>query len=509
MTTVCPGDDGWAVTVEPCLADFGFRFENVIFNIVPAALFLLVALSRAIDLRRARPIHPHGSLLGIAKSITIVLAIIIDLAFLFALTLVEYSKQWNNDPITLWAAVLRLSTSLALFGTSWLEHARSSGTSLLLQAYLLLAVPLNVVYLRSLRLRHFGPALIGLFASHFFLRFVQLTIESLDKSSPHDYEELQKPRHEKTYGLFGYRKKFEPEDLIPLDEDLTSHRTWHRFESSGKWHDLSKTSKYALLWASASYLRWDILFPVIPYIGFLACSILKPFLVTWLLQFVSSDPRKVGDIHGYGLIIGSALVYGFAGVFQCWYTQGLNRLLLHLRDFLTSAIYQKTLALRSSGTALDEDNNMSGSPISLQNVDVERVLSGMMSLHELWGGFVLTIVGLYLLYDQIGWAFLAPLIIIAGSTWVSGRVGKAVSPAQLVFSQATSARIDYLTDVLGSMKTVKMLGLPKVIGGAVTRLRVDEINSLRYFLLLNSLLLAELTLSEAHPIYHAMDMDNG
>lgn len=202
----------------------------------------------------------------------------------------------------------------------------------------------------------------------------------------------------------------------------------------------------------------------------IATAVMKPFLVMILLRYVASNPDIIGDTQGYRIILAFALTYSLAALVQAWSTQCMVRIQTHARDFLTTAIYQKTLALKS--TAADE-----GSPVSLMNVDVERFLFGITKLHDLWGGFVITLIGLYLLYVQVGWAFIAPLLVIGGSTVVSGQVGKGVAPLQLVWSQKTNARVDYLTDMLSSMKTIKMLGLPDVVGRAATRLRLEEVDA--------------------------------
>ncbi|KAL9625273.1 MAG: hypothetical protein Q9160_000675 [Pyrenula sp. 1 TL-2023] len=189
-----------------------------------------------------------------------------------------------------------------------------------------------------------------------------------------------------------------------------------------------------------------------------------------LLRYVATDSQTAGDMQGYGIIAAWALTYSMAGISQSWSTQCMNRIQTHARGFLTTAIYNKTLALKS--TAADED-----SPVSLMNVDVERFLFGITKLHDLWGGFVITLIGLYLLYVQVGWACLAPLIVIGVSTVVSGQVGKGVAPRQLAWSESTNARVDYLTDMLSSMKTIKMLGLPDIVERAVTRLRIREVDA--------------------------------
>lgn len=196
----------------------------------------------------------------------------------------------------------------------------------------------------------------------------------------------------------------------------------------------------------------------------------KPFLVTILLNYVAADPQTVSNMQGYGIVLAFALDYSLASFAQSWSTQCLIRIQTHARDFLTTAIYQKTLSLKS--TAADE-----GSPVSLMNVDVERFLFGITKLHDLWGGFIMTLIGLYLLYIQVGWAFIAPFVVIGISTVVSGQVGKSVAPRQLAWSQKTNSRVDYLTEMLSSMKTIKMLGLPDITERAVTGLRVEEIGS--------------------------------
>lgn len=67
MGRLCRGDLLLQWTVEPCLADFSLKFQNIVFDIIPSSLFLLIALFRILNLRGQKPCHPIGSVLGFSK----------------------------------------------------------------------------------------------------------------------------------------------------------------------------------------------------------------------------------------------------------------------------------------------------------------------------------------------------------------------------------------------------------------------------------------------------------
>lgn len=67
MGRLCREDQSLQVTVEPCLADFSLKFQNVMFDIVPSSLFLFIAFFRIISLKGQRACHQNGNFLGLSK----------------------------------------------------------------------------------------------------------------------------------------------------------------------------------------------------------------------------------------------------------------------------------------------------------------------------------------------------------------------------------------------------------------------------------------------------------
>ena len=70
-------------------------------------------------------------------------------------------------------------------------------------------------------------------------------------------------------------------------------------------------------------------------------------------------------------------------------------------------IYAKTLDL--SITALNESESM-----TLMSADVERICNSMEYINDTWGAVIEIGIALWLLYAQLGIAFVAPLVVSVG-----------------------------------------------------------------------------------------------
>lgn len=75
-----------------------------------------------------------------------------------------------------------------------------------------------------------------------------------------------------------------------------------------------------------------------------------------------------------------------------------------VRGTLVSAIYRKTTSI--SITALDNSN-----AVTLMSTDVERIVQGMTSMHEIWASILEIGIATYLLERQLGLACIAPIIM--------------------------------------------------------------------------------------------------
>ncbi|KAL3951875.1 hypothetical protein ACCO45_013592 [Purpureocillium lilacinum] len=98
-------------------------------------------------------------------------------------------------------------------------------------------------------------------------------------------------------------------------------------------------------------------------------------------------------------------------------------------------------------------------------------------LHETWGQFAELATGMILLAREVKWLWPLPLAIIVASSRVSKYVGANIRMRQKNWTAATQTRISTLSSTLGSMKSVKAMGLAGHLGDYITDLRQAEIES--------------------------------
>ena len=80
------------------------------------------------------------------------------------------------------------------------------------------------------------------------------------------------------------------------------------------------------------------------------------------------------------------------------------RFIVALRGTLVSMIYSKTVDL--SITALDESV-----AVTLMSSDAETIARGFIFVHELWAVPIELAIAMYLLYRELGVAFVAPMLV--------------------------------------------------------------------------------------------------
>ncbi|KAF5534749.1 multidrug resistance-associated 1 [Fusarium mexicanum] len=163
----------------------------------------------------------------------------------------------------------------------------------------------------------------------------------------------------------------------------------------------------------------------------------------------------------------------FAQVEKSWRT-GEFIMYSRVRGSLISLVYDKTLDL--SITAFDESI-----AVTLMSADTENICMNFASIHEMWASPIECAVALYLLYRQLGMAFLAPMVVAIVSTTGILMIAKYIANAQKRWVRGIQTRIDVTASMLGSMKEVKMLGLTDVLNNMVQSLRVNELDLSKKF----------------------------
>ncbi|OKL62025.1 hypothetical protein UA08_02529 [Talaromyces atroroseus] len=453
--------------------DFTPLFEDTIFSLVPSALLLLVLPYRLFSLKGQRPKVARGGFLHDSK----LLFMAVFAAMNLALLVLHALNPSERTKVTVAAAALTFVCTLGLLVLSDLEHTRSVRPSTIMNGYLLLTLLFDIARLRTLFISNASHAIAGCFASMFAVKAMVLFAEAVEKRGIllEPYRNLSP---EETSGIYsrsfffwlnqlmttGFRRLLHNDDLYPVDREMSSAVL--RAKMQKFWAESSKESSRALLWAVLKANRKPMLLCVVPRLALIAVSYAQPFLLTRTVSF-ASDLSQSENI-GWGLTGAFFFVLLGVALSNGWYYHMTYRFVTSVRGSLVSIIYSKTVDL--SITALDESV-----AVTLMSNDTQTICNGFQMIHDFWAVPLQLGITLYLLFRQLGIACLVPAVIAFISAVGIFSIANIIGQAQKNWMKSIQTRVDVTARMLGSMKSVKMLGFTDWLSEIVQELRVEEL----------------------------------
>lgn len=301
-----------------------------------------------------------------------------------------------------------------------IEHFKNARPSQLAALYLLLSTLFIACRLRTL-------GLISTSISPFIPLVVSLSLRvilfiSLQFSTRGSQIDGSKLPPERTAGLLsrylvtwvlpllwrGYRKPLGMEDLGTIDEDLHSLATWNvlsPYWTKQAYRSYSGKTRQPLFRASLSAFIGLLAAPLFPHLIASVTALARPLIigqtVTFVESFTTSAPRDVAD--GWGLVGATVLTYTIFTITNALAQIATQRSALALRGALMEALYRKSLVIR-----VEIAREMGAAKASnLMSVDVNAVVVTLESIHSVWTALVMTGLGLYIIYTQIGISFVS------------------------------------------------------------------------------------------------------
>lgn len=225
---------------------------------------------------------------------------------------------------------------------------------------------------------------------------------------------------------------------------------------------------HTLLWVISRVMLGPLTASLLPRLALTLFRFMQPLLIHNITKLVRDPDSESATNRGWGLTAAFGLVYIGLAVTGGAYQHKTNRMVTMVRGSLVNAIYTKTLDL--SVTSLDES-----AAVTLMSLDVERICTAILPIHNLWSSPLEITLAIWLLQKEIGVALLGPLFItclaISGPFLISRQMGKA----QKAWIESVQTRIDTTAKMLQTMKGVKMLGLDSKMVSIIHKLRLDEI----------------------------------
>ncbi|KAI1504810.1 ABC multidrug transporter [Biscogniauxia marginata] len=473
-------DQSIGPSIFGCRDDFDFtvRFEELFFSLVPSAIFVVFSLWRIIVLTR-RPVVVDAPALLTTKLGAIISYASLELALLILVAI----ESFNVTSMTIASSSLRLFAALSMIGLSFFDHGRSPRPSILLSAYLSLTLLFDVAQVRTYWLSSSTRpevAYTSIFTAALTIKVLIIVLEARRKSSwvKWDSKEHSPEETSSIYSLGvyfwlnrlffeGYRKLLKIPDLYPLDKNMTAEQLHSRLARHLNHSDL-KGRKYGLIKALSRSLAIPLVLPIPARVALIGFTFCQPFLISGLIDYLAQPVNSTSPNIGYGFIGASLLIYSGIAISTAFHGYFHHRMLYMARGSLVTAIYTKATEAQAS----EGDENAS---LTLMSTDVERAQKGFRALHETWANLIEVAIASWLLYRQLGAAFVAPIVIVILCTMGISVLMKFTGPGQRQWMNGVQKRVGLTTNVIANMKNLKISGLASPIADSVQNLRVDEL----------------------------------
>ncbi|KAF3013497.1 hypothetical protein E8E14_005834 [Neopestalotiopsis sp. 37M] len=351
------------------------------------------------------------------------------------------------------------------------------------QSYFFFTALLDLARVRTQWLFENNTITASLMTVALLLKLVILALESIPKY--HHVREKSTATPLERSGMFGrallswlnpllftgYKKNLALEDLYALDYDLKSDDLTLQFQKT--WDRAKKSRKHCLALAVIANFGWEILLSWIPRAFHIAFTMAKPFLVQTTLNYIMNH-RNLPVSYGYGLIGAWGIIYIGIAIFDQIFNFIVYRLMVKVRGALVGIIYRDMLSVRAQS-----DN--SSMALTLMSTDVDRICMSGRWLVDLIPNIIQVGIGLYILGIQLGAVCVAPLVVALLSAVGAGIIAKSVPVRQKKWIAAIQKRVGITSDILGTMKGVKMLGLSRALAKQIQDLRDFELAESKKF----------------------------
>ncbi|KAG9688401.1 putative ABC multidrug transporter, partial [Aureobasidium melanogenum] len=458
--------------------DFDIRFEQLFLSIVPSVLFIVASSWRAVAQFR-KPTLVKAPIFQSIKLAAITAYLGLELTLLVLASL----SRFQASSIFLAASVLKLLSALTMIALSLVDHNKSPRPSVLLGIYLSLTLLPDATQARTFFLSsNDAPewTYSSVFCAALGLKLLILLLEAKKKSQ---WLAWDKKEHspEETSGIFslgvfawlnkmffdGYKGVLTTDDLYPLDSALNAKTLHSKFAAHLDYAKI-KGDKYGLVKTLTRTLLGPLLVPIIPRLALLAFTFCQPLFIGKMLDYLSS-PELDANI-GYCLIGASVLIYSGIATSTALYWYFYHRVRTMTRSVLITEIYLRTTQARID---VSDEN----AAVTLMSTDMERIDLGFRSLHEVWASVIQAAIASWLLYNQLGIVFVAPIGIVLASFIVLVIFMKFAGDSQRAWMTGVQKRVGLTATVIGCMKNLKLSGLSGAVEKFIQKLRVEELAS--------------------------------
>ncbi|NXO08693.1 MRP7 protein, partial [Oriolus oriolus] len=198
-----------------------------------------------------------------------------------------------------------------------------------------------------------------------------------------------------------------------------------------------------------------------------------PLLLNLLVNFMESrqEPLSHGVLYALGLFAGSFL----GALLRNQFSYEMNKMSLMVRAAVISAIYRK--ALRVSSTSLARFTV--GEIVNFMSTDTSRLVNFCLSFHELWSLPVQLAITLYLLFQQVGVAFLGGVALALLLVPINKIIANRIMMNSEEMLKHKDTRVKLMTEFLCGIRVIKFYAWEKYFSTRINACRAKELQKSR------------------------------
>ncbi|NWW00316.1 MRP7 protein, partial [Machaerirhynchus nigripectus] len=198
-----------------------------------------------------------------------------------------------------------------------------------------------------------------------------------------------------------------------------------------------------------------------------------PLLLNLLVNFMElrQEPLSHGVLYAFGLFAGSFL----GALLRNQFSYEMNKMTLMVRAAVISAIYRK--ALRVSSTSLARFTV--GEIVNFMSTDTSRLVNFCLSFHELWSLPVQLAITLYLLYQQVGVAFLGGMALALLLVPINKIIANRIMMNSEEMLKHKDTRVKLMTEFLCGIRVIKFYTWEKHFSTRINACRAKELQKSR------------------------------
>lgn len=293
----------------------------------------------------------------------------------------------------------------------------------------------------------------------------------------------------------GYRRSLEAEDMWDINPSDRSDemvpvfdRHWKRSVEANR----PKPGKSTGDAAPSPSTNGSIVPALFKSFGgtFVYCGVLKlviellsfanPQILALLIAFVADQTHP--DWHGILYAVVLLLIATVTSLLNGQY-QFLGALIgYRIRTVLISAIFRKALSISNAA----KRNTTVGEIVNLMAVDAQRFFELIVYLHILWSGPLVIALCIYFLWQILGVASLAGLVVMILMLPLNGYVANKLKYFQVKQMAKKDERVKMMNEVLSGMKVLKLYAWEASFEAAINKIRAKELQIIKNSAVVNA-----------------------